>query len=445
MSKVLDTGHLLKSAGHYYYYPFFHILIIISQTMMSLSEIVFSITSLIVSMAAILCIYLLGKEISNEKTGLIASLLLSISSFHIFGSINYSPMSNGFSLVIIALYIIIKFTKSLQTEYFKAWLVFWITAIFVFFVHPVTSFSLGIMLGGVFIIKHITKDAKGIISPFLAYFIGFIAYLMFVHFSLFREIVEVIFIPEEATPLPAVGLAVPQPTIRYILYLECAVSYLGPTSLVFFGTCGGLKWLERGGPKKMAIILSLILLYSIPLISFFRGGAIQPVRPLLFIEGLMVLPASDGIIYIVNSIVKKWRYPSVCIMFFLLSFASNSSYITWDGNTFFKDEILLPVGFATQSTLAVHPYLMKISTEKSLYLDDRTGLYINNAERGILNLNRDTKGISFQSLKEEGYFVVNIPFLERRMWGRGDRELFFEELQTTHKIYDNGNVQVFGR
>lgn len=448
VSEVLDKGHLLKRTGHYYYYPFFHLLVSSSETIIAFSEKIYSLTSLSLSFIALLIFYLLCREIINERVGLVATLLLTFSAFHIFASINYQPMLNGFTFILMSFYILIKFYKSTGIgEYVRTFVVFWLAALFVFFIHPVASMGLGLILCAYFVVRHlIFKEEKKGITPFYSYSIGFVAYLMFVHYSLFVEIVEALFIPGEASPIPAVEFGVKPTTL---LLLESALSFLGPTVLVLFGVYGGLKLVEKMSPAIMALFVSVIFLYFIPLLSYLEeSGGLDPGRLVSFIEGFIAIPAGFGLIYLSSLVTHRiTKFVLFSSFFVFIAFFSTFSYITWDGNTIFKEEVEVPVGFATQSTLATYPFLSKLSGEKPLYMDDRTNLYINNEKRGFFSLNNvKTAGISFPVLEGDGIFVVNFPVLDRRVWkGEKDEKKFLDQLNDANKIYDSESVIVFDR
>jgi hypothetical protein len=442
---IIKDGHLASEAGHYYYFPSFHIFISFFEKIGTPTEVIYSTASLILSLIAVPTIYLLTRNFLGEKTGLMSSLLLSISVFHIFGSINYSPMINGFSLILISFYILIKFIGLAKTsEFIRTWIIFWLVALSVFFIHPVASMSLGLILGANFVLTRFffKNNGKGL-TPFYSYIVGFIAYLMFVHFMLFREIVEVIFIPGESQPLPSIKFV--SPTTK--LLTESALSFLGPASLVFFGVYGGLMWMENYNLKKMSVLLSLMLLYSIPLYSFIRGvGGLDPGRLLSYIEALIVIPAATSIIYLSSTIKNsKYKLAMISSVLVFLSFFSTFSYITWDGNQILKDKVEVPVGFATQSSLAAYPFLQKLPKDMPLYSDHRTSLYLANKDRGIYGLpDIVIHRISYRTLNESGYFGINKEYLERIMWkSDSERELFLDTLDGDDKIYDNGNVQIF--
>jgi hypothetical protein len=440
--QTVEGEHLLENAGHYYYYPSFSFLGVFLQMLTITSENVYALGSIVLSMVAVVAVYVLGRDIAGERAGYLSAIFLSISTFHIFGSINYSPMVNGFSLILISVYILIRFSRFVIVEdYMRVWIAFWLGALFVFFIHPVASMSLGLLLGANFVaLRILYKEQKGL-TPFYSYGIGFVAYLMFVHISLFREIVEVLFVPEDSSALPAIVFKV----LSVRLLGESAISYIGPTSLLCIGVYGGLKWLEENNIKKMTYLLAVAVLYLLPISSFLSGeGGVEPGRLIGFVEGLIIIPAGVGLIDLLQKIPVGTKAPFAFSALFLVAFFSTSSYITWDGNTLFKKEVEVPVGFLTQSTVAVHPFIEKMPLDKAIYNDDRTRIYIFSEDRGILSLDREASQITYRDLENEGYFIVNDLVLEMKMWAlKGDKEKFFKKLEDGNKMYDNGNVQVY--
>jgi hypothetical protein len=446
ISEAVGEGDLLPKAGHYYYYPAFHLLIYFLLTIGALFEKMLSAGGLILSLFAIVAIYFLGKEVMDERAGLMGALLLSISTFHIFGSINYSPMINGFSLMVVGIYMLIKsLDHSDIWQYARSATVFWLAAVFVITIHPVASLAMLLLLGGNFAAMHLIKTRKKALAPFFSYLIGYMSYLAFVSYALFRHIIEILFVPAETGESPTL------PTVAFVapttkLLVESAVNYLGPAFLMFFGIYGGMKFLEAKDLKKLTLLFALFALYLIPFISFFKQtGAVDPGRMLNFIEGIIVIPAAAGLIFLCYGMRKHiHRVLLVLLSLSFLTFFSTFSYITWDSNQILKDEVIVPIGFVTQSTLAVHPFLQKLPEDAPLYTDHRMKLYLNNKERGIHDLPQVIHEISYRTLNERGYFGINNEYLERILWkSDSERKLFLDEFAGDDKIYDNGNVQVF--
>lgn len=67
--------------------------------------------SAIIGVASVFSIYLLGKELMNRKVGLIAALLITINSFHLYYSQEARPYIFLFLFTTLAFYYLIKFIK----------------------------------------------------------------------------------------------------------------------------------------------------------------------------------------------------------------------------------------------------------------------------------------------------------------------------------------------
>lgn len=444
VSENLAQGYLVEMGGHYYYYPSAHLLPGFLEALIGVYEEVYAVGNIVLSMVAVFMIYLLGKEIAGERAGLISALLLSVSTFHISGSINYAPMVNGFSLVLVSLYILLKFRRpGGLAQYTATWISFWIAALFVFFTHPVTSMSLGLILGAnIVAIRAIFKRNIGL-TPFYSYAIGFTAYLMFVHISLFTKIVKVIFIEEESSPLPAIEFVVP--TAR--LLLESATSYFGSTLLLFLGTYGMLKWVEKHDINKITLILSVVVLYILPISSFIHGSSgLDPGRLISFVEGLIIVPAAVGFLYLSAKIPHRLRPATLFLFIGAIAFFSTSSYVTWDSNDVYKEESQVPVSYLTQSLVASGAFLKIIPEEnKTIYTEHKTLIYLGHPARTVPGLGNDAidwvwlKGP--EALNESGYFLVNVPYFDRDLWaGEKDRLSFMGLLEEKSRVYDSGDI-----
>lgn len=103
------------------------------------NEFILRLLSLIFGVVAIFIIYLLGKNLFNEETGLLSAFLLSVSPFHIY----YSQEAKGYALLAaVALFSIYFFVKVLKTGNFSAWVFFVIFTALSLYTHYFALFTL---------------------------------------------------------------------------------------------------------------------------------------------------------------------------------------------------------------------------------------------------------------------------------------------------------------
>lgn len=93
--------------------PMFHLSITIPMQVMDIDYKLASILSIsaILVVVNVLTTYCLGRHFFNEKVGLMAALLLTISNYHINMSLMPIPNYFGFILIIVLVYLLVKFWK----------------------------------------------------------------------------------------------------------------------------------------------------------------------------------------------------------------------------------------------------------------------------------------------------------------------------------------------
>lgn len=122
--QVLDTEH--KSPFYYYIVKLF--LIIFGNT-----EVVARSVSVIGGVISIYSIYLLGKELSNSRTGLLAAILMAVNPFHIY----YSQEARGYIfLVLFTTFSFLYFVRTLRFKNIKNAVLYGITTLLALHTHP---------------------------------------------------------------------------------------------------------------------------------------------------------------------------------------------------------------------------------------------------------------------------------------------------------------------
>ena len=446
ITNILCLGHLNVSAGWYYHYPTFHLLNVIAGALVGFSENIFAVISLLLSTFILIPIYLIGTLIVGKKVGLMAALFMTISTPVLFLSIPPTHQSIGFLLLSIGIYVLIGFNKPERHKYrFESVIIFGFIAFSIFFVHPATSITFILILASNFLVKKITKNNNFV--PLYAYIVGFVAYAIFVSNILFNKVVIMFFIPGETQSIPSVELQTTY--FNSMEYLQYAFAYIGVTSFLLFGTYGVLKWLNRPTNEKLFIIITLFLLHFIPILSFVTGsGALEPGRMLVSIYFLLVFSVAYGWINIFQSVENNLpKLTGFIILAFLIAFFSTTSYIVWDDNEIFNDQVALAGGHLTQSAAFSHPYLNKIPEKSTILIDSRHFIYLTTSDRGPFDL-KDREIIRTTNLNDSvngSYFFLNIPRMESGLWkSLKEKETFLSLANEKNKIYNNGDTMILG-
>lgn len=445
IAKQLVLGRLDPSSGHYYYYPFFHIVNIIPSLLVGLSEGLLNWIGLFNGLLAILVIYYIVRELSNEKAGLTGALILTVSTLHIYRSIGFARPEITFIL-----FSLLAILKAPTYKVSRSWVLFWISAISVFFIHPTATVTLIAILAANFILKNIQSYSKNVqyaikITPFVSYTIGYISYLVFVHYSLFVDMVQVIFIPdEEVAPMITVLSEEAVTKITGLYYLEVYLSFLGMSMILFLGVIGSLKWLSGPSSEKLTAILGILFVYFLPvyyvLTDVFEA---QPSRFLVYGNVLTIIPASVGMLMFFNAL--KGSRIAIVLFLLIFSFFSLTSHLTGDDNGIFNRELLFNQRHATESIVAIYPFINEIKS-KPLFVDDEAAKYLFSGDRGIVRSSHKFSGLSSISIEQEGFFVINFPKIEKGFVNDVKLERsFVDNFANNERVYDNGNVVIFRR
>jgi hypothetical protein len=448
IENLINLGKLSPASGHYYYYPFFHLINGITSLFTSLNISILLFVNLAIGTFTVLLMFYIIKELSNSRTALAGALITTVSTLHIYRSTGLARPD-----VTFILFGILAIIKASHYGISRSWIIFWLAAVAVFFIHPTATVALLAFLGANFILKNIgtyfkEKSYTFKITPFVSYFIGFIAYLEFVHYSLFVDIVKIIFIPEEEV-VPLVTVLPPEMVekISWIYHLEAYISYLGISLILLLGVVGSFKWLLKYDLNKLTILLGIVFIYLIPIYSvltnFFEA---QPSRFLLHGDILTIIPAAVGMSALFE--IARRRYFKILIamsFLFIFCFFSVTSYLTGDDNGIFNKELPFDQRHATQSALAVYPYINKVSGP--LYVDEEVTRYLFSGDRGIIaTTGKDIRGLSPHIGEERGFFIINLNKLERGfIWKVKFKKSFLDNFKKDEKIYDNGNVVIFKR
>jgi hypothetical protein len=443
-SSIVATGKLDATAQHYFYYPFFHLVNVIPLILTVLDSSIILLISLVTSILAILAIYFIAEDLSGERAGLAAALLLSVSTLHIYrsGGIHRPEIT----FILLSLLVV---QKAPYYKISRSWTVFWLTALGVFFIHPTGVVVLILLLGANFFMRNLRLYKSELkITPFISYAIGFVAYLMFVHYSLFVDTVKILFIPdEEVAPLITILPLAVQKVVTARYYIEAYLSYFGMATVLLLGVVGGLMWLEKRKSDGLSIIIGIILIYLIPVYSVVRGiFEAQPSRFLVFGNIITVIPASIGLVA-VSRMMENKRI-SILSMFFLLSlysFFSLTSYLTGDDNGLFNKELPYDQRHATQSTLAVYNFIKNIDPGDQIFVDEEMTQYMFSGKRGVIQAEqKNVKPLGYKTTEETGFFVINVPKLNKGyIWDMKLGEEFMDNFKIDSRVYDNGNVVIF--
>ena len=160
--QVLD-GSFFEHAGKHAHPPLFYTILAPLWTVSNQSVMMLRLLMVCFSLASIYLIFLLGKKICSEKTGLLAAALLAFSPFHIMYSQHIRSYILLMCLAIITTILLINYVQKRRTSIAVSLVILYIA---MFYLHTLTAFFIlthFIILGILWIGKEYTINIKEVI------------------------------------------------------------------------------------------------------------------------------------------------------------------------------------------------------------------------------------------------------------------------------------------
>lgn len=331
---ITNTGFVapLQISSKYFYYPFAHIFISVTQLMgkTDVKDAIFcsiGFASIFITAA----VYLIGKKLEGPQMGLLAALLINLNNHNIVtGIANITPGSLVLCYFIFIIYAI--FSEKQELKY--TGLILLITILMVL-THQLTTFVVLLAVVTIYLGKylhsHLYKDSPLGTNGFnyiLFFIVSLQTYWMFTYINPGTSFFEMIFLPlVEVFKLGAsyssdeliLGSVTNQDTLEVLLL---HISYL---ALPFFAIGGVLAWFSREDAKKInkfSIALVVVILYSfaygIPLLGM-RNFLTSRWFPLISV--FLVLVAASYILKLTSLFAsRKAKIPVIFIIVLLFSF-----------------------------------------------------------------------------------------------------------------------------
>jgi len=454
ISQVVENGYLTESAGHYYYYFIVHAVSTVVIKLTGTGADAFSFLTVLWGLLIVPSVYLLVRATTDSrKLGLVSSQVLAVTTLYIFGIINKSPTYLGFLFVFLSVYIIFR-SEELRTS--QSWTLFLILSAGAFFTHFVTALILAVFLTVhrtyVWVVKRVELNiqpsewrsreqgrlSRGVIVPFAWFVVAIIVYHVYVNTYVVGRIFSTLFAEADTQAVASS----PQQALLLIEVLQFGFGFLGVVLIFLLGSLGGFWFLKSLAPKQTQVVLWFGVM-NVLAIGYFAAGAGSSggtLRLVLSSVIIGVLPASVGLWMLVQVPVteKPSRHVFAVTLVLLLALAGPASYLTWEGNDVFNNEIETPQNYAQESLVATHGFMTMLPGESTVAMDSRSRIYIANEQRGI---REQPDGIQVQSV----YYgeSLSIDGLE------GGSYLLVRERSSTSgaimgpdsaTIYDNGDI-----
>lgn len=208
ISKLLDGEYLLKNQDYLALYN--HSIVYYWQKLVGKSEFLLRLSSVIFSLLSIYMFYVLGKHIFNIKIARIASILLTISPFHIYYAQELRPYAAVCFFTMLAVYSLL---KALDTGKKRYWFIYIFSNILNIYFHYM---GLLVLFSFCFFFVFNIKKYKFFLKPFILVHTTIIFLLIPVFLTLYPNI-QFFFHNEVYPGMSDLPVWAGKPTLRHLL------------------------------------------------------------------------------------------------------------------------------------------------------------------------------------------------------------------------------------
>lgn len=428
--EILKIAHI-PDVGRYSYFPIYHITTSLTSIITDLNlkkSIIFSIGT--IYSFSLIFIYLLGKKVYSNQFGLLCTLLIAFTSYHIQRGYWLIPQSLGIALFIIILYLLIK--KIDSNPIFTYILILYVVLLnMTHNLSVMISFSI---IAVFYCCTHIynriyEKNVNQINNNFLLFFFIFmLAYWTYVY-SIYPYFAHVF--AHDMTLESVVNVSYSTSTL--------IINQFGFLVLVFLAVIGAFYVISK---KRMSNInyslvsTPFLILIFIQILRLANVSAIVPQRWIAFVSILFVLPASFGIIFIRNSIISYKKIYIVTILI-LFSFFMLTSTVANNDSPIYSENQTERFGLYDSEIKSAHTinnfHVGDMSTDLvyKLYFH----YYLENNK--ITSLNNESKTIILRkSLFQNDEYYKNFRNYDLKQYKFADCVNYF-------KIYESNTVEAY--
>ena len=366
---IIGSGAVAESLGFYFYFPAFHVLNVAILEIGSFGFEGYALLNHGLMLIVVVAIYLLGREVVSTSKALLASLLLTVSTFF-FLAATFLPIFMGASIMLLALFALARYRKSPNRKW---WVVFWVLALVVFFSHPVNALVLAGILG-VFLLVHRlharASTQREFAAPTVTYSVAYLGYIMFLAINAFTLLTLSL---TESGPRYYFARTVEATAIPASFVIQTVASTLGFSILFAFASIALVSWFVSGGWNQRFIFGIMVVFTAIPALVILLGRGpfgLQAARALLYLNIFVVIPAAAGVLFLFRFVRQRSvRVAAVAFLIFISSFLSSTSYLTGSGTRFLTDSIPIQTTYVTDSMLASGEFLRGLPPFTPLALD----------------------------------------------------------------------------
>jgi 4-amino-4-deoxy-L-arabinose transferase-like glycosyltransferase len=310
---ILDYGKYLTS-------PVLFCFLLKGWMLWGESEFLLRLLPLIFGFLSIICTYLIGKELSNRKVGLIGAFLLAISPFHIY----YSQELRGYTLaVFLTLMSIYFFINILKENKLSSWIYFVLFTTLCLYAHNFTLFIL--LAENIYLFTFFGKNKKMGTSWMTSQLVILSLYAPWLIIVTYQILRGKIFSAFFWVPQPSIQTVIHTFNVFNLGYNSTKALYLCGFLVFFFLFLSGI-W--KGVRKKEKMHLLLFWLFIPMIITIFISIILKPssiylYRALIYVSPAYYIIVAEGL----NNIRKPGiAFTSLSIIIILTTFALWNQY-----------------------------------------------------------------------------------------------------------------------
>jgi hypothetical protein len=350
MNEVLaQVGNIGVLFDKEQFFPIMHINVAISQIVPGLPVKDASMFSIILPLViSSMCVYLVGRELFDEKIGLLGMLIVNISDYHNWWGVAPQTTSYGVIIFFFTVFTLYKLTNleiGIDLRSKIKWLAILLTLMFTMIMaHAVSSFVLFMtfigLITGLLLYTRIFSGKRILFFPMLlmVYALGLLQHWFVAEYRadgtpFFDQIVATL---DTYVTGYASFLNRPEAISEYAALLpplsESLVNNLGLALLIFLAVIGSLYWLsaEFRSKETFSILICTTLLLGITFVfPLFGIRNIIPHRWFVFEYFFLAIMAAFAAIHIARRMSKNQQICVIfvlfaCLSFFMLTATSNN-------------------------------------------------------------------------------------------------------------------------
>ena len=332
--RLIDVGHIGTHMGAYHEYPVAHILTAFTYFITGLGlKDSFFILGIIEAMSLVF-LFLIGRQLFNEKIGLIAALIMAVCNWHILWGFWLKGMTLGVSWLPILLFLLLAWR---QRKGSLPFLIFSILIIFLLVLtHTVSSLAIITIVAMLWLSSLICKGLPGedkFESPvtfgvMALSFVALLGYWMYVSGS-------VVFFKYAFVYAFSMDVVAGPSVMPYRSAGVLTLQKLSELMLIFLAILGSLSLFSTQKFDRKALSQVWIALASggmviLTFLIYYIGvlGTLQPTRWFVFMSLLLAIPAANGLL----SMLGRNGRRNLAMLFLMVLLLSGIMTTSYEGN-----------------------------------------------------------------------------------------------------------------